>query len=673
MDKLTKFVKEQSLQRSERSARAEEQVQWLVELGGRGPKAAADFGFASQVANLTKDHNDEVAAAALRTLGDFGPEGAKHMGAVASGLNRSPEVCIAAAVALAEFGPQALGYGDTLAMCLERTRDENAKAAVLAALGAKLADPSKRFAAVTALGYLGTETVKRNMSQIVSCLKDKDSLTRQAAATTLGVASDAVLAGGDATSIVALLKDPNPGTRCAAALALGKLGAVSSAAEVYAPTNPVGSQDASESHLTVGGGALRSAAALRRPKCAALASLGLMKSEKHLPLLSGVGWEGALRDKSYEVRLSALEALMQVGHAAAKYSTSIMSVMEDDVYLVRLKACQTIAAIGATDDNLPDLFQDEAPSVRQAALDALATNSDIGKKYSSQVFKCITDEYGCVRAAAMRCLASMESLGDYGAAFTEEMEVCQHDEIPMVREAAAHALVKLGAKAGARGIENGSMICWTAQIMMFFGVLRAKQVKQVQTCLLNAGELLYLPSQWRHGTCNVGDFSAGIGYIGAIDHLPKVTWLAAVDDLSGLKAELQDKDKDEVVEALMVKDDRDGKQPLHWAAHRGHQRMVRELLKMRAFHGALDRHGARPVHLAAFEGHEKALRQLLEVETRKSAMARTEGGAEPLHLAATKGHTSVESRSHQTGVGHDGTGDVNGLPRDDLSSGGGRG
>ncbi|CAK9082847.1 Endonuclease 8-like 3 [Durusdinium trenchii] len=513
MDKLTKFVKEQSLQRSERSARAEEQaVQWLVELGGRGPKAAADFGFASQVANLTKDHNDEVAAAALRTLGDFGPEGAKHMGAVASGLNRSPEVCIAAAVALAEFGPQALGYGDTLAMCLERTRDENAKAAVLAALGAvgaeqhaglcakyledssvavsaaacqalgrlgsagaadapriaeKLADPSKRFAAVTALGYLGTETVKRNMSQIVSCLKDKDSLTRQAAATTLGVASDAVLAGGDATSIVALLKDPNPGTRCAAALALGKLGAVSSAAEV-AELLGDNAEDASESHLTVGGGALRSAAALRRPKCAALASLGLMKSEKHLPLLSG-----ALRDKSYEVRLSALEALMQVGHAAAKYSTSIMSVMEDDVYLVRLKACQTIAAIGATDvmDNLPDLFQDEAPSVRQAALDALATNSDIGKKYSSQVFKCITDEYGCVRAAAMRCLASMESvgqcyastiagelssqdpesraaacetlgkLGDYGAAFTEEMEVCQHDEIPMVREAAAHALV----------------------------------------------------------------------------------------------------------------------------------------------------------------------------------------------------------------------------------------
>ncbi|CAL1126084.1 unnamed protein product, partial [Cladocopium goreaui] len=167
---------------------------------------------------------------------------------------------------------------------------------------------------------------------------------------------------------------------------------------------------------------------------------------------------------------------------------------------------------------------------------------------------------------------------------------------------------------------------------------KAAKVKEIKTCLLDAGEVLYLPSQWRHGTCNVGEFSAGIGYIGAIDHLPKVTWLTALDDLSGLKEAL--KEKDDVMEALTVKD-RDGKQPLHWAAHRGHQRMVRELLKMRALASATDRHGARPVHLAAFEGHEKALRELLEVETRKSATARTDGGAEPLHLAATKGHSSV--------------------------------
>ena len=35
-------------------------------------------------------------------------------------------------------------------------------------------------------------------------------------------------------------------------------------------------------------------------------------------------------------RLCAIEALMQFGAAAKKHSTSIMSVLEDDVYLVRL-------------------------------------------------------------------------------------------------------------------------------------------------------------------------------------------------------------------------------------------------------------------------------------------------------------------------------------------------
>ena len=57
------------------------------------------------------------------------------------------------------------------------------------------------------------------------------------------------------------------------------------------------------------------------------------------------------------------------------------------------KACECIAAIGATDvmDNLPDLFNDEAPSVRQAALEALTTHPDIGKfpgKNKVLVVKC---------------------------------------------------------------------------------------------------------------------------------------------------------------------------------------------------------------------------------------------------------------------------------------------
>lgn len=187
-------------------------------------------------------------------------------------------------------------------------------------------------------------------------------------------------------------------------------------------------------------------------------------------------------------RLCALEALMRFGVPARKHSTNIMSVMEDDVYLVRLplesnhfwraatweiiyddygpsfeswdavshhwvksafrpffpggvlcfgrkkkgvgswdcwnpairqprglwtsdrspvlkkprKACECIAAIGATDvmDNLPDLFNDEAPSVRQAALEALTTHPDIGKfpgKKKVLVVKCAR----CLRSSSL--------------------------------------------------------------------------------------------------------------------------------------------------------------------------------------------------------------------------------------------------------------------------------
>lgn len=66
------------------------------------------------------------------------------------------------------------------------------------------------------------------------------------------------------------------------------------------------------------------------------------------------------------------------------------------------KACECIAAIGATDvmDNLPDLFNDEAPSVRQAALEALTTHPDIGKfpgKKKVLVVKCAR----CLRSSSL--------------------------------------------------------------------------------------------------------------------------------------------------------------------------------------------------------------------------------------------------------------------------------
>ena len=528
MDKLTRFVKEQSLQRTENTHKPEELVQWLLDLGSRGEKAAADMGYATTVGTMVHDRNDEVAAAAITALGDMGQEGMKYMGQIASGLNRGPEVIQAAATALAQFGQQAGAYEGNLAACLLRTTDESTQAAVIAALGAigaeseatmlakylddssaavagaacqalgylpqgaqeasriakKLQDPATRFAAVSALGKLGGGVVQKYIQEITACLKDKDSLTRQAAANTLAASSESVLSSQAGASYIAtLLKDEDPGIRCSAALSLGKLGpqAAAHAADV-AKLLGDNAEDDSESYLAVGGGSLRSPAMLRRPKCAALASLALMNASSYVSDMAM-----CLRDKTYEVRLCALEALMEMGEAASKQSTSIMATMEDDVYIVRLKACQCIAALQAQDvmDNLPDLFKDEAPSVREAALEALASCPEIAKKYCSQVFKCLEDEYGFVRAAALRALSSMDSVGqgyasaiagelgnqdpharaaacealgkfgDYGAAFAEEIEACQTDDVPMVRAAATHALAQLGLSR-IRGLENGA-------------------------------------------------------------------------------------------------------------------------------------------------------------------------------------------------------------------------
>eukprot|EP00438_Fugacium_kawagutii_P032788 Skav211925 [mRNA] locus=scaffold1086:114008:122082:+ [translate_table: standard] len=511
-------------------------------------------GFGQSEANLARDYNDEVAAAAIRALGDFGQEGtngarglrAKHMAAVASGLNRNSEVCVAAATALAQFGPAALPYAETLATCLQRHLDEASKAAVLAALGAVGAEQhadllvvarwqvvvsggrpsgpsgpsglraenqgptpnqsptpgpsfercqlppetdevtchSLRFRPIS-WDVDGTRVTSHNLcpSEIASeeQLENKSMAVSAAACQALGKLSAGV---PEASRIAQKMKQP--GTRFAAVSALGNLGQ-----EADEVAELLGDDGDDDSESTSG-----------------------CDSSPH-----EVGKAPERAGGRIEGQVLRSEVLDRPGRdrPGAQWDPGMETPLDMDLHERRVlkngwdasdrKACQCIAAIGATDvmDNLPDLFHDEAPSVRQAALDALATFPDVGKTlgprrlelrrgmdvwstgtYSSQVFKCISDEYGCVRAAAMRCLASMDSvgqcyastiageltsqdpesraaacetlgkLGDYGAAFAEDIEMCQNDEIPMVRAAAAYSLVQLGVKVS-RGIENGNL------------------------------------------------------------------------------------------------------------------------------------------------------------------------------------------------------------------------
>merc|ERR1711879_63665 len=106
--------------------------------------------------------------------------------------------------------------------------------------------------------------------------------------------------------------------------------------------------------------------------------------------------------------------LSQLGDEGRSVSSKIATCLEDDVFVVRAKACECIGALKAEDQmsNLADLFEDKAPSVKVAALNALAEAPDLAGSYSNEVFKCISDSQSqAVRAAALSCLGSMGETG----------------------------------------------------------------------------------------------------------------------------------------------------------------------------------------------------------------------------------------------------------------------
>eukprot|EP00442_Polarella_glacialis_P009183 CAMPEP_0115089766 /NCGR_PEP_ID=MMETSP0227-20121206/24933_1 /TAXON_ID=89957 /ORGANISM="Polarella glacialis, Strain CCMP 1383" /LENGTH=509 /DNA_ID=CAMNT_0002480591 /DNA_START=91 /DNA_END=1620 /DNA_ORIENTATION=+ len=501
MEKLTLLTRGQAVGLGQSK---EDLAHQLSVLGRKGEQNAADHGYAASVANMASDREEEVAARAIAALGDMGQEGAKHLDVVADGLTRGPKVCVAAAIAIGQFGRQAARCEDQLVRCMD-SGEEAVRAAAIAALGAigaekqahaacqalgkfpnagiqeasriakKLEEPALRYAAVCALASLGASIVEKYIDEIAPCLQDKDSLTRLAAATALGVASAAVLgAASGAPRIAELLKNQDPGVRCAAALALGKLGheASSYAADIAVLLDD-DIEDSSESYLTIGGGSLRSPATLRRPKCAALAALGLLGAERYASSISD-----ALTDKSYEVKLCALDSMTQLGAAGRRMSSAVGNLLADDLYVVRVKACQCLAALEAEEEmsSLVDLLEDSAPSVRQAALKALASRPEVAKSFSEEVFKCLGDGCSSVRVAAITTLGLMGlvgqsyasliamelngqdpevraaacealgRLGDHGAAFQEEISLCLQDSVPLVRSAATRSLELMGAQ-----------------------------------------------------------------------------------------------------------------------------------------------------------------------------------------------------------------------------------
>jgi len=497
-------------------------VNTLKYVGTLGEHGVNEMGYGDCVAGYVNNASPDVAAAAMSALGTMGPYGAEHSTLIGQKLqltSESSQVQVAALNSLAQFGKLSASLQSDIVGYMEDTDEQVRCAAICAAgnigaegqvdrLGRFLGDPSPhvvaaacqslgalgiagathadeivrkldddfvRHAAIAALADFGESVVAKNLNVIIEkCLPDRDGITRMTAVTALGSAANALLnSTGSLQRLKELLESQDPGIRCAAALTVGKLGpdAAAKFAEALEPLLEDAEEDDSWLSLNMGGGSARPEAAARKPKAAAVLALGTLRSTRHVQTIAGM-----LKDPDYEVNLSALEALQALGETGCEFSQDVSELLDDDVYLVRAKAAQTLGVMKAEDDigKLPELFEDKAPSVRIAALDAMAELGEEGSEHSNEVFICLGDKVGAVRMAALRCLGCMGEagrcyagviarmltdsdagvraatcetlgkLGPRGAAFADEIAMCLQDQADFVRESAAAALGSMG-------------------------------------------------------------------------------------------------------------------------------------------------------------------------------------------------------------------------------------
>lgn len=444
---------------------------------------------AAAVARHLGHQAPDVAAAAADALGAMAPAGARYADELANGLKSdSAKVKQACASALGAFGEDASGYGEQLATVVNgATPDEElAKLAAIQALGrinakaftdvvAKNLDdksPDVQGAVCMALGYLGAadkaSDVAKKLNQPETCLAAicaLDNMGADACAPNASAIIDKCITAADlptrASALGALLKIKPTGestlaglcnarevaTRASAALALGNWGgAVAGDAKTVAAVAELLKDDTEDVNwipLQVGGGSTRAPMALRKPKCAALVALGGMKASDFARDVADL-----LNDGDWEVRFCALEAMAGFGDAAKSHADAVASLLDDDTYAVRAKACFALGAMKAEAqaEKVSGMLGDKAQCVRAEAVAALGSLGDQGAPYSGEMGKLLGDDSNNVRAAAAGAFAN---LGEPGRPYASAVAGLLNDSMPDVRAAACLALARMGPQGAA--------------------------------------------------------------------------------------------------------------------------------------------------------------------------------------------------------------------------------
>jgi len=321
---------------------------------------------------------------------------------------------------------------------------------------AKLDAENTRYQALVVLSAIGGRVPGECAEKVAALLGDNDFATRSLTAGLIGSMAASVSRGSAMKKIEALLKNENAGVRATAATAFGLMGprALPVAGGVAALLGDE-AQDESDFALRLGGAAGSSGPTASRPKCAALFALGRMGSADHLEQVSE-----ALKDKNFEVRACAAEALGDLGADITGETETFwlcQLATNDDTYPVRAAALGALGKLKAEDciSTIVEALTDKKQSVRLAALGAMSEMGEAGERHTNEVFRLLTDDSVPIRAAAMRCLSLMGELGQNYASVIATQLV---DQNPDIKLAAVEALGRMGKNGAAFEDEIGAFL-----------------------------------------------------------------------------------------------------------------------------------------------------------------------------------------------------------------------
>ncbi|OLQ08751.1 hypothetical protein AK812_SmicGene7711 [Symbiodinium microadriaticum] len=366
------------------------------------------------MASDPKLQDQELKVAAITALGQVGGDLTQVPTVAALLTDASVQVQGAACLTLTSLGPFAEEHASTIA--------------------AKLEQDGTRLAAAQALERLPGGVLQPYLKDLVSkALCDGDPETRQAAVAAIAKADADRVVSDCSGELVKLLSHQHAGVRACTALVFrnlkekGLYGA-SEVAKLLEDT----AEDLSWLPLHMGGVRTREPSERRKPRCAAVVALGAMCSQEH--------WASMIR-----VRASTLEAL-------ASYSTSdpdlverIASLLDDDTYAVRSRACYWLGRVAAENqaDRLSEMLEDKSQAVRFEAVKALGNLGDAAATYAYDVANLlVSDSSGKVRGAAARALAAQ---GEHGKPYISAIAMLLMDVDPEARSEACRALGKMGA------------------------------------------------------------------------------------------------------------------------------------------------------------------------------------------------------------------------------------